>query len=105
MSPIMIDSLRDIFYNLFLLLMSVSLFLIISRLKEGPALADRVAAIDLFSTLILSAIAFTAVLADDAYFFDVAIILALFSFLGTAIFARLILRQAKDKDSNNEQLQ
>ncbi len=89
----MIQLLEYFFINSFFLCISFSLFLILHRLKAGPSLADRVVAVDLFTTVLLSAIAVASIYVKEPIYFDVALILALFGFLGTAIFARFIHNQ------------
>lgn len=85
--------LEVLFLNGFFIAACVSLFLVLNRLKEGPSLADRVVAVDLFATILLTAIAVSSIYAKESLYFDIAMILALFSFLGTAIFARFINSQ------------
>jgi multicomponent Na+:H+ antiporter subunit F len=86
-----------LFLNLFFLSLAISLFLILSRLFKGPSLADRVVAVDMFSTLLISAIVASAIYVDEVIYFDVAIIIALFSFFGTIIYARFINNQDRKK--------
>lgn len=93
----MIPFLETLFLNGFFLCACISLFLVLSRLKAGPSLADRVAAVDLFATILLTAIAVSSIYAKEPLYFDIAIILALFGFLGTAIFARFINSQGRGK--------
>ncbi len=93
----MIKEIEILFINAFFLCISISLFLILSRLKAGPSLADRVVAVDLFSTVLISAIAVASIYVGETLYFDIAMIFALFSFLGTAIFARFIRSQEKPK--------
>ncbi|MEZ4814587.1 MAG: monovalent cation/H+ antiporter complex subunit F [Bdellovibrionota bacterium] len=69
----------------------------LSRLKAGPSLADRVAAIDLFTTILLSAIAVASIYVREVVYFDIALVLALFGFLGTALYARFISNQGAAK--------
>jgi len=85
--------LEYIFMNSFFLCTSFSLFLILYRLKEGPSLADRVAAVDLFTTLLLTAIVVASIYVKEPVYFDIALIIALFAFLGTSIIARFIQQQ------------
>lgn len=80
-----------------LLLLGASIFMVLYRLLKGPSLADRVIAIDLFGTILLSAISLYAILFNDSYYLDVAIVLALFAFLGTVIFGRFIESQGPKK--------
>ncbi len=63
------------------------------RLLRGPSLPDRIVALDLLVTLLIGVIATYAILNDQSAFLDVAIILALVSFLGTVAFAYYIERR------------
>jgi len=67
-----------------------AVFIAFFRLLKGPSLADRVVALDLLSTLAVGIIALFTIFTGEAVFLDVAIILALISFLGTIAFARYI---------------
>lgn len=57
------------------------------RLVKGPTLPDRVVAMDLLSTFGTAVIVVYALTTDRAVFLDVALVLALISFLGTVAFA------------------
>ena len=76
-----------------LTMLSVALLLAFIRLARGPSLPDRVVALDLVSILAAAIAATYAVAAAQAVFLDVAIVLALISFLGTVAFARYVERQ------------
>jgi len=73
--------------------LGVAVFLVLLRLFKGPSLADRVVAVDLFGTIILSSIALYSILFQEKFFVDVALVLALFAFVGTVVFARFITSQ------------
>lgn len=74
-------------------MLSVALLLAFVRLARGPSLPDRVVALDLVSILAAAIAATYAVAAAQAVFLDVAIVVALISFLGTVAFARYVERQ------------
>lgn len=63
------------------------------RLARGPSLPDRVVALDLMVTLGIGIIAVYAVANDQPAFLDVAVILALISFLATIAFAYYMERR------------
>lgn len=73
-------------------LLSVAIVLTLSRLVRGPSLPDRVVALDLLGTLGIGVIAVYAIATNQPVFLDVAIILALISFLGTVAFAYYLER-------------
>ena len=76
-----------------LAMLSVGVFLAFVRLARGPSLPDRVIALDLISILAAAIAATYAIAAGQPVFLDVAIVLALISFLGTVAFARFVERQ------------
>lgn len=92
----MLELIQGFFVDAFFVFIILALFLIINRLRLGPTLADRVVALDLFSTLILSAIVVASLLLSDSLYSDAALILGIVSFMGTVIFARFIEDQEND---------
>lgn len=63
------------------------------RLVRGPSLPDRVIALDLLSLIGIGVTAAYAIVTDQPLFLDVALVLALTSFLGTVAFAFYIERR------------
>jgi multicomponent Na+:H+ antiporter subunit F len=75
-----------------LLLLGLLLLPLLWRLWRGPSAGDRVLALEVIGgigTLMLVAI---AVISGRAIYLDVAVLLALFSFLGTLVIARYLER-------------
>lgn len=70
-----------------LLMLSIALILAVYRLIRGPSTPDRVVTLDLISTLTVGAIAVYGITTGQPVYIDVAIVLALISFLGTIGFA------------------
>jgi multicomponent Na+:H+ antiporter subunit F len=68
-------------------ILALTLVLALFRLIRGPSLADRVVALDLMSTITVAAAGVYAVGYDQTVYLDVAIVLALISFVGTVGFA------------------
>ncbi|HLA42990.1 MAG TPA: cation:proton antiporter [Aggregatilineales bacterium] len=83
-------TLEDIGLYLVLPIIGLSVLMGFYRLLVGPSLPDRVVALDLMTTLGIGIIAFVAILTDQSVFLDVAVVLALTSFLGTIAFAYYI---------------
>jgi multicomponent Na+:H+ antiporter subunit F len=67
--------------------LGLALLLTLFRTLKGPTLPDRIVGLDLLGTLGISVAAVVALAARDAVYIDVAIVLALLSFLGTVAFA------------------
>lgn len=80
-------------------LLAVSGALVLLRLVRGPTGADRVVAIDALTLLGVAAIAAVSLLTAQAVFLDVAVVLALVSFLGTVGFALLFRKDTGTDDT------
>jgi multicomponent Na+:H+ antiporter subunit F len=63
------------------------------RLVKGPTLPDRVVAIDLIGVLLVCVLVVTAGSTAEQAFLDVAMVIALISFVGTVAYARYIERE------------
>jgi multicomponent Na+:H+ antiporter subunit F len=74
-------------------ILALAVVIVFIRLVRGPSLPDRVVAIDLMNTLGIGIIASYAIATGQAAFLDVAIAMALISFLGTVAFAYYIERR------------
>ncbi len=75
-----------------LTLLILALGLVFLRLFRGPGLPDRVVALELFATIIVGIIGLLAIATDTALLLDVAIVMALMSFMATIGFARFLER-------------
>lgn len=63
------------------------------RLAKGPTLPDRVIAIDLIGVLLVCLLVLMAGVTAQQAFLDVAMVVALISFVGTVAYARYIERE------------
>jgi multicomponent Na+:H+ antiporter subunit F len=63
------------------------------RLVRGPTLPDRVIAIDLIGVLIVCLLVVVAASTAQQAFLDVAMVVALISFVGTVAYARYVERE------------
>ncbi|MEP0761135.1 MAG: cation:proton antiporter [Chloroflexota bacterium] len=73
-------------------ILALAMMLAFVRLLRGPSLPDRVVAVDLLTALSIGIIATYAIATEQTALLDVAIVLALVSFLGTVAFAYYIER-------------
>ena len=62
------------------------------RLVRGPSLPDRVVALDFMTAVAVAASGVWAVATGNPVFLDVAMVLALITFVGTVAFARYVER-------------
>ena len=82
-------------------LLGVSVLLSVVRLLIGPSLADRVVALDLLSLLGIGIVAAFALTVDQTEFFDIAIVIALVSFMTTIGFARFLEQRVDARRSHD----
>lgn len=78
-----------------LLMLALGIVLAFLRLLRGPTLPDRVVALDLIGLQVMGASLVYAVDQEQAYFVDVAIVVAVVSFMGTVAFAHYLERRAQ----------
>jgi multicomponent Na+:H+ antiporter subunit F len=83
----------DITIGVVLLMLTVAALLAFVRVVRGPTLPDRVVAIDLVGVLIVGVIVVGAAATGEQAFLDVAIVVALISFVGTVAYARYVERE------------
>ena len=85
----------DITIGIALLMLAVAALLTFVRVVRGPTLPDRVVAIDLIGVLIVGVIVVSAAATGEQAFLDVAIVIALISFVGTVAYARYVEREER----------
>ena len=80
-------------------MLALAVVLAFIRVLRGPSLPDRVVAFDLMTSVAVGIMVVYSIATEETVFLDVAIVLALISFLGTVAFARYLERVSKDKPS------
>ena len=89
-----IDRLNDILVVWVLIpVLSISILLTFIRILRGPSLPDRVVAVDILGAVAVTVMAAYSVATEETVFLDVALVVALVSFLGTIGFAYYIDRR------------
>ena len=76
-------------------MLTLSVVLAFIRLLRGPSLPDRVVAFDLMTSVAVGIMVLYSIATEETVFLDVAIVLALISFLGTVAFARYLEQRGK----------
>jgi multicomponent Na+:H+ antiporter subunit F len=79
-------------FDVALTMLTVAAAVTFVRLLKGPTLPDRVIAIDLIGVLMVSLLVVSAAATAQQAFLDVAMVVALISFVGTVAYARYIER-------------
>jgi multicomponent Na+:H+ antiporter subunit F len=84
---------QDIVTTAALTMLALAAVLAFVRLLRGPTLPDRVVALDLIGALIVCVVVAVAATTGQQEYLDVAIVIALVSFVGTVAYARYIERE------------
>ena len=71
-------------------MLGLSALLSLWRVVRGPTLPDRVVALDLMGVLVVAIAVTSAALSGSRFYLDVAIVIALISFVGTVGYARYV---------------
>lgn len=75
-----------------LVLYAAALLLAAGRALRGPRALDRVLALDFMFVVALLALMVLAIRSDSSMYFEAALLIALFGFVGSAAFAKFLLR-------------
>lgn len=86
-------SMSSIPFLIALALLAVAAAVTFIRFATGPTLPDRVIALDLIGVLLVSLLVIMAGVTAQQAFLDVAMVVALISFVGTVAYARYIERE------------
>jgi multicomponent K+:H+ antiporter subunit F len=78
--------------DLALAMLALAMLLCLFRLLRGPAMADRILALDTLYINSLAGLMVAGVRLDDPTFFDAAIVIGMLGFVGTVAFAKYLLR-------------
>ncbi|WP_062227582.1 monovalent cation/H+ antiporter complex subunit F [Aureimonas frigidaquae] len=88
-----LDAIADIVTGGLVALLAVPLAMTFWRMVRGPSLADRFVAVDMLTGIAVAIAALTASLTARREFLDVAIGIALMSFVATCAFAAFLERK------------
>jgi multicomponent Na+:H+ antiporter subunit F len=64
-------------------LLLLAFFLALLRLFRGPSSSDQIVALDLIASIVMGFILLYSLLVERMIYFDIAVIIAMISFLGT----------------------
>jgi multicomponent K+:H+ antiporter subunit F len=70
----------------------IAMILALVRLLRGPSAQDRVLAFDSLSISAMLTLLISGIHSASTVYFDVALLLALFGFIGTMVLAKFLLR-------------
>ncbi len=83
--------------------LGVCLFVCLFRAFRGPTPADRVIAVNMTGTIVITMILFLSLLLEEGYLVDIALIYAMLSFLAVVLLCRISIgayKAQKEKEEN-----
>lgn len=92
-------------YTIALAVLGALLFACLLRAVRGPRIADRVVGINMIGTIVIMIIAILALMMNEGYLVDIAIIYAMLSFLAVVVLVKVYIgvylaQKAKEEEKN-----
>ena len=94
----------EIVFTVSLCIFAFYMFICLFRAVKGPTTADRVISINMIGTIVNMIIIVLALMMNEGFLIDIALIYALLSFLAVVLLARLFIsvnaKRSKGEDEN-----
>ena len=98
------DNIFEILMQAAMIILGVCLFVCLFRAFRGPSSADRIIAVNT-GTITIALILFLALLLNEGYLIDIALIYAMLSFLAVVLLCRIAIgvhRARKEKEDQRD---
>ena len=99
------DSVYETLMIIAMAVLGVCLFICLFRAFRGPAQADRVIAVNMTGTIVITMILFLSLLLKESYLVDIALIYAMLRFLAVVLLCRISIgghREQKKKEEKTD---
>ena len=90
---VQIETAYQYLYTFCLIVMGLCIVVALSRSVRGPEIADRILAINMIGTVVISAIMVLTGLLEEAWLLDICLVYVLISFLAVAVLATVYIRR------------
>ena len=93
----------EILFTGALIFLAVALMLCLVRAIKGPRIADRVVAVNMMGTMVMTIIGILAVKMEEGYLADICLIYAMISFLAVVVLTKVytgVFVEKKEKEEN-----
>ena len=97
-----IESAYHALYTGVLVVLSLLTVFCLIRAIRGPRVSDRVVSINMIGTLTMTMICILAMMMDEGYLVDVALVYALISFLAVVVLCKVYMGVALEKRERRE---
>ncbi len=89
-------------FTVILIILAVCFLLCLIRAVIGPRVADRIMAVNMMGTMVIVAISILAVMMQEGYLVDVALIYAMISFLAVIVISKVYMGVYFEKQKKEE---
>ena len=89
------------FYGI-LSVLALMLVLCLIRAVRGPRIADRLVAVNMMGTMVMTMIALLAIVKNQGYLVDICLIYAMISFLAVVVLTRIYTGVYRDAKAHEE---
>ncbi|MCF0144956.1 MAG: sodium:proton antiporter [Eubacterium sp.] len=91
-----VDQAYSILYTVVLICLAALIAVAIIRTFIGPRITDRILAVNMIGTIVITAFMILTTLLQESYLADVALIYAMVSFVAVLIFSAVYIRKNKE---------
>ena len=92
----------EIVFSLTVCILALYSFICLFRAVKGPTTADRIISINMIGTIIIMIIIVLALMMNEGFLIDIALIYALLSFLAVVLLVRLFITVNAKKEKEKE---
>lgn len=92
-------------FHIILVILALMLIACLIRAIIGPRVADRLVAVNMLTTMVISIVAILAVIMEEGYLVDICLIYAMISFLAVVVLTKVytgVYLEQKDKQAKNQ---
>jgi len=86
-----VESAYELVFTIALCVLGGYMFLCFARAVKGPTTADRIISINMIGTIVIMMIVLLALMMNEGYLVDIALIYALLSFLAVVLLVRIYI--------------
>ena len=96
------DNLYTLLMQAAMIVLGLCLFVCLFRAVRGPSTSDRIVAVNMTGTFVITIILFLSLLMKEDYLMDIALIYAMLSFLAVVLLCRIYIGIHKAKKARED---
>ncbi|HAG70211.1 MAG TPA: sodium:proton antiporter [Lachnospiraceae bacterium] len=97
------NQVTNVFFYIILIILGILLFACLLRAIRGPEVADRLVATNMMGTIVLVMICTLALLLNEGFLVDVAVVYSLLSFLSVVFITKIYMGAHEEKKAGDSE--